>query len=188
MQTNCTVKNHQNDSKSISHVLISALHWFSLLQLLLPQNILEHVVFPSRMPSTFSCSLGVDSGDVCWGPLSLESKLRKGPSVHVHNGRATEGNGPQVMGQKISDEIESTRFFLSVVPTASDASSSSSSSSSLWWSMHGVHRVSDRCSLISFGEEPGSLRKERMGHRQRGQGTEPEGIEDSEGMLVVEQR
>lgn len=54
--------------------------------------------------------------------------------------------------------------------------------------MHGVQKC-EKGNLISFAEEEeGNLRKERMGCRQRGQGIEPDGVEDSEGILVVEQR
>lgn len=54
--------------------------------------------------------------------------------------------------------------------------------------MHGVHKLSDNGNLISFDEEPGSLTKEMMPCRQRGQGMEPGGTDDSDGMLLVEQR
>lgn len=54
--------------------------------------------------------------------------------------------------------------------------------------MHGVHKLSDKGNLISFAEEPGNLTKDTMPCRQRGQGMEPDGIDDSEGMLLVEQR
>lgn len=92
---------------------------------------LEQVVFSNLIPSIFSCSFEVDcgrSGDCSWGLLSPESKLGQGPSLHVHKGRATEGKGLQVTGQKISDETESVRLFLiSGEPTVSH------SSCSLWW-------------------------------------------------------
>lgn len=103
----------------------------------------------------------------------------------MHIGIVTEGNGLQVTGQNISDETEATRFFLvSGEPAASDAVSCSRS---LGWSMQGVHKPSDKGSFMSLDEEPGSLPKHRMLCRQNGQGMEPRGIEDSEGMLV-EQR
>lgn len=50
-----------------------------------------------------------------------------------------------------------------------------------------MHKPSDKGSFMSLDEEPGSLPKHRMLCRQNGQGMEPRGIEDSEGMLV-EQR
>lgn len=171
------------------HAFISALHWFSLLQLLLHQNIFEHVVFSNLIPSSISRSLDMECecwGDSSWGSFSPESKFGQGPSLHVHNGIATEGNGPQVTGQKISEETEATRFFLisGEPPAASDVSCSRS----LGWSMQGVHKLSDIGNLMSFAEEPGNLTKYWMPCRQRGQGMEPGGIDDSEGMLLVEQR
>lgn len=169
-----------------NHALISALHWCSRLQLLRPQNMLEHVVLSSLIPSVFSWSLDIDcerGGDSSWGLLTLESKLGHGPSLHVHRGIVTEGNGLQVMGQNISDEMESTRLFL-----ASGEPSCSDISLSLGWSTHGVHKLSDTGNFISFAEEPGSLVKDIIPCRQRGQGMEPGGIDDSEGMLLVEQR
>lgn len=147
---------------------------------------LEHVVFSNRIPSIFPCSSEVGCarlGDCSCGLLSPGSKSGQGPSLHVHRGRATEGNGLQVTGQKISEESESERLFLkSGDPIVSD------SSCSRWWRMHGVQKLRDRGSLNSFVEEPGSLRKETMACRQSGQGMEPGGIDDSEGMLLVEQR
>lgn len=51
-----------------------------------------------------------------------------------------------------------------------------------------MHKLSDNGSLNSFVEEPGNLTKDTMPCRQRGQGMEPGGIDDSVGMLLVEQR
>ena len=54
--------------------------------------------------------------------------------------------------------------------------------------MQGVHKPRDKGSFMSLDEEPGILTKYRMACRQKGQGMEPGGVEDSEGMLLVEQR
>lgn len=51
-----------------------------------------------------------------------------------------------------------------------------------------MQKLSDKGSLNSLVEEPGSLRKETMLCRQSGQGMEPGGIDDSVGMLLAEQR
>ena len=95
------------------------MHWFSLLQLLLPQNILEQVVvFPSLCPSSiFSCSVVVREGeDSTCSSLCLSvpcvSKFGHVPSLQVHIGMFTEGNGLHVTGQNISDETEAARVLL----------------------------------------------------------------------------
>lgn len=93
--------------------LISELHRCSLLQLLLPQNTLEQVVLSGLGSSILlwsteaSCDRLEDESRVSasWG-----SKGGHGPSLQVHNGIATEGNGLQVTGQRSSEEIEPTRF------------------------------------------------------------------------------
>lgn len=55
--------------------------------------------------------------------------------------------------------------------------------------MHGVHKVrDDKRNLISFVEDRGNLMKDTIPCRQRGQGMDPGGVDDSEGMLIVEQR
>lgn len=54
--------------------------------------------------------------------------------------------------------------------------------------MHGVHKLSDRCNLISFDEQPGSLTKETMPCLQSGHGMEPGGPNNSDGTLLAEQR
>lgn len=54
--------------------------------------------------------------------------------------------------------------------------------------MHGVHKLSDKGGLISFVEVPGNLLNDIIPCRQKGQGTEPGGTEESEEMLLVEQR
>lgn len=54
--------------------------------------------------------------------------------------------------------------------------------------MHGVHRLRDRCNLISLTGEPGNLAKEMIPCRHRGHGMAPGGPNNSEEMLLVEQR
>lgn len=54
--------------------------------------------------------------------------------------------------------------------------------------MHGVQRPRDICSLFSFAGEPGILTKDIIPYLHRGQGMDPGGPTNSEGMLHVEQR
>lgn len=54
--------------------------------------------------------------------------------------------------------------------------------------MQGVHKPSDNGNFMSLDEELGNLVKCRTPWRQNGQGIEPRGVDDSEGMLLVEQR
>lgn len=74
----------------------------------------EQVVLSSLGPSILSCSIDVDcerlgdSSCISVSPLSNEGQ---GPSLQVHKGMATEGNGLQVTEQKISEETDATRFF-----------------------------------------------------------------------------
>lgn len=75
---------------------------------------LEQLVLPSLGPSILSCSIDVPWGrwgDSSCASTSLDSKDGHGPSLQVHKGMATEGNGLQVTGQSISEETEATRFF-----------------------------------------------------------------------------
>lgn len=165
---------------------ISELHWCSLLQLLLLQNMLEQLVFSSLIPSILSWS--VDADRERWGDSSRVSMSRgsqgHGSSLHVHNGTATEGNGLHVTGQKRSEETEATRFFrISVVEVGGVERSASRG-----WSMHGVQRLRDRWNLISFAGNPGSLAKEVMPWRHRGHGMDPGGVSNSEEILLAEQR
>lgn len=77
------------------------------------------VVFPSLCPSSiFSCSLvvreGEDSSSSSLLCLSVPcvSKFGHVPSLQVHIGMLTEGNGLHVTGQNISDETEAARWVL----------------------------------------------------------------------------
>lgn len=74
----------------------------------------EHVVFPSLGPSILSWSTDVAwgrLGNSSWVSASRVSNEGHGPSLHVHKGMVTEGNGLHVTGQSISEETEATRFF-----------------------------------------------------------------------------
>lgn len=148
---------------------------------------LEHVVLSSLTPSILSSS-AADVDCERWGDSSsvwssLDSKFGQGPSLHVHRGIATEGNGLHVTGQKISDDTAATRFFLiSCEQEGVDLSCSRG------WSMQGVHKLRDRCNLLSLAAEPGNLVKETIPVLQRGHGMEPGGPNSSEGILLVEHR
>lgn len=167
--------------------LISELHWCSLLQLLLPQNMLEQVVLPTLGLSSLSCSVDTiceRRGEVsCVSSSSPVSKDRQGPSLQVQRGIVTEGNGLQVTGHKRSEDTETTRFFLKSGVQVGDWVSGSH-----WWSMHGVQRPRDIWSLISLAEDPGNLANDVIPCLQRGQGIDPGGPTVSEEMLLVEQR
>lgn len=54
--------------------------------------------------------------------------------------------------------------------------------------MHGVHRLRDVFSFISFVGEPGNLEKEMIPCLHRGHGMDPGGPNSSEEKLLVEQR
>lgn len=161
------------------------MHWCSLLQLLLPQNILEQLVLSILGPSILSestvpCECRGDSSSLS---ISRGSKDGHGPSLQLHNGIATEGKGLQETGQNISEDTEATRFFrMSGVDVAVDRSDSRG------WSIHGVQKPRERGSFISFSREPGSLENETIPCRQSGQGMDPGGPTTSEEMLHVEQR
>lgn len=97
-----------------SQEFISELHCCSLLQLLLLQNIFEQLVFSGLTVNILSWSRDGDCerGDsFCVAP-SLGSKDGHDPSLQVHIGMATKGNGLQVTGHNKSEETEATRFFL----------------------------------------------------------------------------
>lgn len=111
------------------------------------------------------------------------SEVGQGPSLQVHNGMGTEGNGLQETGQKRSGETEATRFFRISSVEVGDGRSGSQ-----WCSMHGVHRPRGKCSLVSFSGELGNLAKDIMPYRQRGQGMDPGRPAVSEMMLLVEHR
>lgn len=104
--------------------------------------------------------------------------MGQGPSLQAHIG-VTEGNGLQVTGQKILGETEATRFFCITRVEQSDSRERS---------MHGVQRLRDRLSLTSFAGDPWILAKETIPCRHRGQGMDPGGPCNKEGMLLVEQR
>jgi len=171
-------------STKIVQAFISELHWCSLVQLLLPQNMFEQVVLSSLGPSILSWSVV----DVCeWrGDSSLVSTSRGSndghePSLQVHKGIAIDGNGLHVTGQSNSEGTESTQFLWI---------------SGVWerdgWSLSRgcniVQRPRDMCNLFSFAWEPGNLTKETIPCLQRGQGIEPGGPSISEETLLVEQR
>lgn len=170
------------------YAFISELHWCSLLQLLLPQNMLEQLVFSSLGPSILSWSIEFawvplgDSSRVCASP-TRDSNVGHGPSLQVHKGMVTEGKGLQVTGQNSSEDTDATRFFRTSAVLIGEWRSASRG-----WSMHGVQRPSDKCSLTSFTGEPGNLLKETMPCLQRGHGMDPGGPTNSEGRLLVEQR
>ena len=72
---------------------------------------LEQVVLSSLGPSILSWSIDVACerlGDSPRVSVSRDSKGGQGPSLQVHKGIATEGNGLQVTGQKISEETDAT--------------------------------------------------------------------------------
>lgn len=146
---------------------------------------LEQLVLSSLGPSILS-----DSTVPCeWrGDSSVLSKSRgskggQGPSLQLHKGIATDGNGLQETGQNISEETEATRFFrMSGVEVAVDRSESRG------WSMHGVQNPRESGSFISFSRDPGSFTNEMIPCRQSGQGMDPGGPTISEEMLHVEQR
>lgn len=72
----------------------------------------EQLVFSNLIPDILSWSTdaGCERGDSsCASPSSCSNEGHV-PSLQVHKGRATEGNGLQVTGQKISEETEATRF------------------------------------------------------------------------------
>lgn len=54
--------------------------------------------------------------------------------------------------------------------------------------MHGVHKLRDRCNLISFAGDPGSFTNETIPCRQSGHGMDPGGPNNSDGTLLAEQR
>ena len=179
--------------------LISALHWFSLLQLLLPQNMLEQVVafpsvaFPSLCPSPiFSCSLVPRGGEEDSSSSSLclsvpcVSKFGHVPSLHVHIGILTEGNGLHVTGQNISDETEDVRVLL--LRCCCSVVGEDWSVASLVWSIHGAHNPSDIGNFVSLVRELGRRLKDTIPCLQRGQGIEPGGSTVTEGTLLDEQR
>jgi len=180
----------QQKSGSCKHhtrqAFISELHWCSLLQLLLPQNMLEQVVLSNLGPSILSWSI-VDAwewlGDSSRVSTSRGSNDGHGPSLQVHKGIAIDGNGLQVTGQSISDGTEATRFL-----PMSGVREMDGWSRSRGCSMQGVHRPKDMCNLFSFAWEPGNLTKEITPCLQRGQGIEPGGPTISEETLFVEQR
>lgn len=173
-------------TKNTIQAFISDLHWCSLWQLLLVQNILEQVVFSILGPWILSCSSGMlceCRGD--WSGISPSGFSRDGhgSSLHVQEGIVTEGKGLQETGQKRSEETEETRFL-----RYSDREDVGGWSGSQAWSMHGVHSPRVRFSLSSLGGEPGNLMKETMPCRQRGHGMEPGGPIISDVILLVEQR
>ena len=169
------------------HAFISDLHWCSLWQLLLFQNILEQVVFSILGPSIVSCSSETlcECLGECWSWVSASGVSRDGhgSSLHVQEGIATEGNGLQETGHKRSEETEGIR-----VLRKSDREDAVCGLGSHVWSMHGVHRPRARFSLSSLAGDPGNLTKEIMPCRQRGHGIEPGGPIISDVMLLVEQR
>lgn len=86
---------------------------------------LEQLVLSSLGPSILSdstvpCEWRGDSSSLS---KSRGSKDGHGPSLQLHKGIATEGNGLQETEQNISDEIEATRFLrMSGVEVAVDRS------------------------------------------------------------------
>ena len=96
-----------------SQEFISELHCCSLLQLLLLQNIFEQLVLSGLTVNILSSSTDGDCEreDSSSVAPSLGSKDGHDPSLQVHIGIATEGNGLQVTGQNISEDTEATRFF-----------------------------------------------------------------------------
>lgn len=74
---------------------------------------LEQVVLSNLGPSILSWSANVACerlGESSPVSTSRGSNDGHGPSLHVHKGMVTEGNGLQVTGQSISEETEATRF------------------------------------------------------------------------------
>lgn len=74
---------------------------------------LEQLVFSSLGPSILFWSVDVacEPRNSSRVSASCDSNGGHGPSLQVHNGMATEGNGLQVTGQSSSEETEATRFF-----------------------------------------------------------------------------
>jgi hypothetical protein len=75
---------------------------------------LEQLVLSSLGPSILSCSIVVACercGDSSCVSTSRGSNDGHGPSLQVHKGMATDGNGLQVTGQNRSEETDATRFF-----------------------------------------------------------------------------
>lgn len=147
----------------------------------------EQVVLSSVGPSVLSCSTDVTCeglGNSSSGsPSLLGSNDGHGPSLHVHKGMATEGNGLHVTRHNRSEETETTRLFRISGVRVGDLQNELRGCN-----MHGVHRPRDTCSLLSFTVEPGSFMKEIIGCLQSGHGMDPGGPTISEGMLLVEQR
>lgn len=152
------------------------------------------VVFPSLCPSsTFSCSVATRGGgedSSCSSPsLSAPcvSKFGHVPSLHVHNGMLTEGNGLHVTGQNISDETEAARVLLLRCCCCSVVGEDWSLASPVW-SIHGAQKPSDIGNLSSLVRELGSRLKDTIPCLQRGHGIEPGGSTVTEGTLLDEQR
>lgn len=165
---------------------ISELHRFSLLQLLLPQNMLEQLVLSGLGPPNLSWSIGVVCdwrGDSSSVPTSRDSNVGHGPSLHVHKGIAAEGNGLQVTGQNTSEETEATRFL-----RISGVQVEAWSSASRVWRMHGLHMLRDRWSCFSFAVTPDNFTKDIIPCLQSGHGIEPNEPIISDWILLVEQR
>jgi hypothetical protein len=76
---------------------------------------LEQLVLSSLGPPILSLSVDVAAcerrGDSSCVSTSRGSNDGHGPSLQVHKGMATDGNGLQVTGQNRSEETEATRFF-----------------------------------------------------------------------------
>lgn len=95
-----------------------------------------------------------------------------------------DGNGVQERGQTTSEETAATRFFRNSDPQAIVAGGARPRGCRI----HGLQKLRARFGLSSLAGVVGSLMKETIPVRQRGQGIEPGGPTISDVMLLVEQR